>query len=784
MRRLQSNRTSNGASRDPSRGGLGLPSASILGLLLGAAFWQSPAAAQGVSPDGSIVLPTLEVDAPAAPAAPPAPTTPTPALDQPAGETTYTQSSDSYRDKPALTVRDMLDQTPGVTFQGGNGPRDISISVRGSNDHQAFGIRNIQMLEDGFPLIQPDGRGRTDLIDPHAYRSIDAFQGPASTLYGNFAIGGALFLHTRNGADINGVELGSDFGSFGTINNYATIGFAGQNYDFMFFGSNVRGSTATAHTDYDTPTQNARIRVDVTPTDRLIFKFINNNTFTDQSVRLSLNQFNINPYQSGCAALQSAGCGSVSVFRNGAAGATVNISPEQAGLQRDDRRTLGGVRWEHDIDGSTLWTSQFSYDQLDIDQPNTAIAEEGKFDSFDIRSDVTHKGSILNMPLTTYIGGGFAFLDFGDHFHNLNPEGGNSLGPLSQTIYGHQANASLRFQEDLQFAQNWRFVTGLGGEYSNIGATETNFDPTQPGDVVSGIIPANRTFFNLAPEAALIYTPTSDWTLHTRLGTGYGTPQPQSLFVTSQGTFGNNTQLKTQTNIGIDLGAAWEHTPALHLQATGFYEFYRNEQVTESAGAGLQNFTFNAPASEHRGVELAASWHPLMETLPGARIQLSYLYDNQIYTNFTDTLSSPTASASFNRDGKTIPGVVPHFLDARVLYDQDHGPLQGVGGFAELVYRSSFNLDNANELQAPGYAIVNLGLHYDPPANLGLAHGMHIYFEVQNVSNTTYVGSASNITDTLGANGQVGNAATLAAHTGSIFAGNPRTFFGGVRVTF
>jgi iron complex outermembrane recepter protein len=710
---------------------------------------------------------------------------PVAALQQPAGETTYSQSRDSYRDTPALTVGDMLSQTPGVTFITGNGPRDLSVSIRGSNDHMAFGIRNIEVLEDGFPLVQPDGRARADIIDPHAYGSIDTFQGPASTLYGDYATGGALNLNTRRGADIQGVEIGSDFGSFGMLNNYVTFGTAGKNYDLMLFDSNVQGHTAVAHNDYDTQTVNGVLRYEVTPDDRLIFKVISNETFTQQSVRLSLNQFNTNPFQNGCSTLQSAGCGSVNLFANGAFGPQVAVSPQGAGLMRDDRRTLGGVRWEHDIDNDTLWRTQFSYDSLSIDQPNTAVSEAGNFGSFDIRSDITHRGSVFDMPLTSFAGVDFANLQMGDHFHNLTPSGGASLGPLSQTIFGSQTNASARFQEDLQFASKWRFVTGLGLEYSQIRATETNFDLTQPGQVPGTIIPADRTFFNLAPEASLIYTPANDLTLHARVGTGYGTPQPFSLFTTPQGTFGNNTALKAQSNVGYDLGAEWKPVRSLSLNVTGFYEFFKNEQITQSAGAGLQTYTFNAPASQHRGFELSALWQPAPEQLPGARVQLSYLYDNQIYTIFVDTISNATAAASFNRDGYTIPGVVPQSLNLRFLYDQDTGPLKGVGGFIELVHRSSFELDNANLISAPGYDLVNAGLHYDIPGQPpSFVRKIHLYFEVQNLFNKTYVGSASNITDTLAANGQVSSASALAAQTGSIFAGNPRTFYGGIRLLF
>ena len=70
--------------------------------------------------------------------------------------------------------------------------------------------------------------------------------------------------------------------------------------------------------------------------------------------------------------------------------------------------------------------------------------------------------------------------------------------------------------------------------------------------------------------------------------------------MTPQGVAGNNTRLTTQTNTGVDLGADWTPDNSLTLNLTGFYEFFRNELVTQSPGAGLQNFTFNAPRSEHR----------------------------------------------------------------------------------------------------------------------------------------------------------------------------------------
>jgi outer membrane receptor protein involved in Fe transport len=124
----------------------------------------------------------------------------------------------------------------------GNGPRDIGISIRGSNARDGFGIRNIQVLEDGFPVTQPDRLSRTDLTDPHAYTIIDVFRGPNSVMFGNYATGGAINFHTRPGRDIRGFEYGTDAGGFGYLNNYLTIGNATKDAEASLFVSNVRGN--------------------------------------------------------------------------------------------------------------------------------------------------------------------------------------------------------------------------------------------------------------------------------------------------------------------------------------------------------------------------------------------------------------------------------------------------------------------------------------------------------------------------------------------------------------
>src|SRR6202012_3016069 len=106
------------------------------------------------------------------------------------------------------------------------------------------------------------------------------------------------------------------------------------------------------------------------------------------------------------------------------------------------------------------------------------------------------------------------------------------------------------------------------------------------------------------------YRPNPEAEFHTRAGGGDGSPHSGKLFGTQQGLTGNNRQLQQQTNECVDLGMDWSPSGSFPVGVPGFYEFFSNELVTQSPGASLQNFTFNAPASEHRGVEVSTEWRP------------------------------------------------------------------------------------------------------------------------------------------------------------------------------
>jgi iron complex outermembrane receptor protein len=300
--------------------------------------------------------------------------------------------------------------------------------------------------------------------------------------------------------------------------------------------------------------------------------------------------------------------------------------------------------------------------------------------------------------------------------------------------------------------------------------------PNNPAVVLPSVLTANPEFQNTAPELALLYKPDNEWLLRARVATGYGTPQVSNLFVLPSGAPGTNTALTSQTNLGYDLGVDWTPNSAVKVSATAFYEFFRNELVSQATPVGGVSYTFNAPRSEHRGVELAVDWR----FLPTWRFTAAYTYLDEIYTDYTEAIGS----FSFNRVGNKIPGISPNELTARLSWDEISGPLRGLGAFVEVVWKDSFYLDNANFLKAPGYELVNANVHYKTELVSESLKSLSLFLEVRNLFDRTYIASANNIQNTL-TNGQQNGGAFLATNGfNSIYAGSPRAFVAGMKIAF
>jgi iron complex outermembrane receptor protein len=93
-------------------------------------------------------------------------------------------------------------------------------------------------------------------------------------------------------------------------------------------------------------------------------------------------------------------------------------------------------------------------------------------------------------------------------------------------------------------------------------------------------------------------------------------------------------------------------------------------------------------------------------------------------------------------------------------------------------YQDSYFVNNSNTLRAPSYNVLNLDLHYARDLKWAWLRRVEAFLDLQNLLNTTYIGSAVTVTD------DVINSQASLANKQAFFSGSPRAVYGGLRLKY
>jgi iron complex outermembrane receptor protein len=150
-------------------------------------------------------------------------------------------SSESYANRFALALDDMLRDAPGVYAQRKWGG-DIRISIRGSGIGNANHNRGLLLAQDGLPLNEADGYGDSQIADPLIARFTEVYRGGNALRFGGALLGGAINMVTPTGLDAgfeNQVRV--DGGSFGMLREHAAIARKFGDWDVFAAASHQTG---------------------------------------------------------------------------------------------------------------------------------------------------------------------------------------------------------------------------------------------------------------------------------------------------------------------------------------------------------------------------------------------------------------------------------------------------------------------------------------------------------------------------------------------------------------
>ncbi|MEI9902161.1 MAG: TonB-dependent receptor [Hyphomicrobium sp.] len=267
---------------------------------------------------------------------------------------------------------------------------------------------------------------------------------------------------------------------------------------------------------------------------------------------MSLNEFGRNPFQEGCATAASAAAGCAKNNFSATGNNAVPRTAGEVGANRDDRRTIGGVRWEHEYDAETSSRFQFVIDDRDISQPTGTTSAVGDYLSYNAMADVTHRTLIAGLPATYLAGAFWNYLPVDSYTYLVAPDGNATLGKLQSNVRGSTTNFGARAREEVSLTDTVVVAAGITVERSLLEGSQRSYTYNPAGQALTErLVSADRSMTNVAPEVGLLWRPSREWQYRARIGTGYGTPQFTNLFVTSAGGPGNNTDLKSQENVGL-----------------------------------------------------------------------------------------------------------------------------------------------------------------------------------------------------------------------------------------
>jgi iron complex outermembrane receptor protein len=125
-----------------------------------------------------------------------------------------------------------LNTIPGVRMEE-RSPGSYRLSIRGSLLRSPFGVRNVKVYLDEFPLTNGGGETYLNLLDPNVVSSVEILRGPDGSLFGANS-GGVVRINPFNSTDSTFAMVGLGGGSYGLVQENIKLQSKRNNRIFSF----------------------------------------------------------------------------------------------------------------------------------------------------------------------------------------------------------------------------------------------------------------------------------------------------------------------------------------------------------------------------------------------------------------------------------------------------------------------------------------------------------------------------------------------------------------------
>ncbi|GMR21765.1 MAG: TonB-dependent receptor [Acidobacteriota bacterium] len=587
---------------------------------------------------------------------------------------------ESLRSVPGLFVANRRN----FSLSGG-----VRLSIRAPLS--SFGMRGLQLLQDGIPLTTADGTTQPTNIDLGSAGLIEIIRGPSSVLYGNSA-GGVISVRTEDPPSEGHAALADiQFGSYGYQRQQLKAKGSSGTLGYVVNASRMTTDGFRDHSYAETRQANLMIRNELSPNTEIrgVFNFFDM-PFGASSSTLTREDALNNPTSVRRLAI--------------AQGWGESSTQGQGGLTVEHRfgggrvlRTTGWAMWRD------LW-NPIPFRIIDLGRLGSGL-----------RSEYMGTSRLGSLPLEWTTGFDLSYQrDHRKEFKNegVGDDGGHTQqGDLQMEQLEEVLSAAPFVQVSLALRPRWLLTAGLRYDHYNFKASDRFLtDGDQSGD---------RNMSAASPMVGVTYSATDSLNVYTNFATAYQTPTTVELSNRPEGEGGFNQDLDPADLRSFELGARgllekwrlrYELAGYVSRLDKAFVSFQREDE---------QTFFRNAGESSRNGIEALLTW------TPSSRVEtrLAYTYQDFTFKRFV--------TEENDYSGNREPGAPPQQLFLSGSYETSFG----LRSIVQYRWVDAYPVNNANTVSNWSYGVVDLRFGLDRKWK---SMGFQLFLGVDNLFDERY----------------------------------------------
>ncbi len=558
-----------------------------------------------------------------------------------------------------------------------------------------FGMRGVQILQDGVPMTMADGTTEPTNIDLGSLGRVEVLRGPSSVLYGNSA-GGVINLQSEfPGSGHLMVQPDVQFGSYGyRQQQFKASGGAGR-VSYLVNASRMESDGFRQHSRADVRRANVVVRAAISSrTDvRAVFNLYDL-PFGESASTITLADARSNP---------------------------TSVRPQAftQGWGEATTQQQGGVTVQHELSPghtvrATVWTLG-----RDVWNPIPAAVVTVNRRATGLRSEYAGTSTAGRIPVTWTTGFDVSSQDDdrAEYGNDGVPTGGRFTRVGAQRLAQREEVLSLSpfVLLGARLSERWHLSGGARYDHYDFTATDRFLS--------NGDQSGSRTLSAVSPMAGVTFTPTSWLNLYANAATAYQTPTTVELSNRATNEGGFNNELGPENLRSIEVGARGA-IPAsrLRFEVAG-YRSRLTDALVRFQRADEQAYFRNAGRVTRNGLEVLLEWTPT------TRLKGRFAYTLQDFS-FADFVAP---EGDFT--GKTEPGAPPHQVVAGATYDAAFGLFSS----AQVRFIDAYPVNSANTIANWAYRVVDLRWGVD---RTWKQVRVRPFFSIDNVFNERYNSSA------------------------------------------